>query len=158
MKQAYREGLEGLTARPHPLMRWLLAPGALAMAGIAGWAGFSGTIPAAPGYAMAAWMVLLAWGAWHPVHNRWALRAFAAPIPFICLAYLVGELVDGDTSLVGATSRSEPSLLHALLSCIVFGVPASAYALTGRFQWWKANRADDEKQEFTVGEDDLGLP
>jgi tetratricopeptide (TPR) repeat protein len=137
MRESIQDGLERLTSRPSPIVRFVLVPALVLMAGAIVLA--SSDDPTTPqqrysGYGLAIAMFLLAIGGWDPVRHRWALRVFAAATAFTCVWYLVHAFTEhrpGQSWIPSARAEVHP--VNAALAFLVFGVPATLFAALGRF-------------------------
>ncbi len=135
-------GLAWLTRRQQPPRAllsgagpyfWVLAPviALFTWMMLAGWdENTAGQKVGIGGFIALMWVLVLAVAS--PARCRWAPRVVTASVALTYAWYFLSEVVralDGGP-LLG--SRSEPTLLNALLGLLCFGVPAGAYALRGR--------------------------
>ena len=113
---------------------WVLAPIMIAGAVIIPLVGEPATIAGhVLGYAVSAMLLLATLGLANSRRFHWALRAVAAGIVMLGVAYFIVELrmwLDGAPSERGG--RERPSLWSAVGFLVVFGYPAMRFMLEGR--------------------------
>ena len=113
---------------------WVLAPVMIASAVVIPLVGRPATIAGhVVGYAVSAMLLLATLGLANSIRFHWALRAVAAGILMLGLAYFVVELrmwLDG--APIERGGRERPSLWSSIGFLVVFGYPAMRFMLKGR--------------------------
>jgi hypothetical protein len=113
---------------------WVLAPIMVASAVLIPLVGRPATLAGhVVGYAVSAMLLLAALGLANSIRFHWALRAVAAGIVLLGLAYFVVELrmwLDG--ARIERGGRERPSLWSAVGFLVVFGYPALGFMRKGR--------------------------